>query len=128
MGNTRKVRLEFTLVGKSYETGEKVNDIPASEIHENVLRKIQNSFGERPVFISEKSSNIITRGGKYPDFFIAGWFVSSSATGEPTGKYLGSDLGSELLVIAHGESMVGAKRSLMSTVTDVPWDLVARNI
>jgi len=58
----------------------------------------------------------------YPEYFAAGWFISQNVVGESEG------IGSELVLVSHGNSLESAKNSLMIALSNTSWDVYAANI
>lgn len=117
----RKVKISLTLVGRSHFGYNKFEDLSNKEILFMIESQIIEQFGKRPLFVHDKK-NVSLAGQKYPQFYAAGWFVSD----DPVVKT--SKVGSELVVIAHGDNMESARSSMMRAVSTVDWDNLAKNI
>lgn len=113
----RSVRLTFTLVGKCKDMPLK--HIPAEWRNADTLDLVRSrviaQFGDRALHIIDEdklgSDNAI-----YPKFYAAGWFQSTT---EPL---------TELVVVDHGNTMEAAQKALLSSVVNVPWDMVCANV
>ena len=113
-----KIKLHFTLTGKTdqwkrYIRGEQ--SFSNNDNVEYVRDLVVGQFGKRPLFITNEStlrSDIVV----YPKYYSAGWFISDD-----------SPL-AELVVVAHGESMAAANKSMMETVTKIDWDRQAKGV
>ena len=120
--SNRKVRINFTLVGKACPDFKPIKDISNKEIFYWIESKVQDHFGkERPLFFIEEKS-LLMEARRYPGFYSAGWFVSDDPITDSEG------VGSELVVIAHGESMKTAQSAMMIAVGNTDWDNLAKNI
>jgi len=105
--NTIKVNLHFSLTGKVDFCNDGLSN---SDLLDGVHDVVRRQFGNRPVFFSD--ANKVTSKGKYPGFYSAGWFV-----GDTSGVG-----GSELVVIAHGNSMAEARSNMMNGVEHCDWE------
>ena len=118
----RQVKLDFLLTGKSYKDKRNILPMNNKQIHACMLNQIQDHFGDRPVYVSSKFVIISEENFNYPEFYAAGWFVSSNPISGQVGK------GSELVVVAHGNNVENARKNLMTAVGNTPWDELAKNI
>jgi hypothetical protein len=117
----RKVRINMILVSRLYMNFKEIQDISNRDMLEFVKNQISSHFGERPIKISDES--ILTLiGHRYPEFYAAGWFISDDPITNTDGK------GSELVIVAHGDSMKAAQKAMMLGVEMASWDSVAKNI
>ena len=111
-----KVNLNFRLAGKtdgwkkimSYNSAI---DWSNAVILDFVKAIISEQFGDRALVVVDESKILNSIG--YPDFFSAGWFTSAS---HPM---------SELVLVAHGDNMAAAGKSMLDSVRDVDWDSVS---
>jgi hypothetical protein len=117
----RKVKISLTLVGRSHFGYDKFKDLSNEEILFMIENQIIDQFGKRPLFIHDKES-VSFEAQKYPKFYAAGWFVSEEPVTDTDG------IGSELVVVAHGEDMKTARLSMMRAVSMVKWNKFAKNI
>ena len=117
----RKVKINSTLIGRSHFGHDKFKDLSNEEILFMIENQIIEQFGKRPLFIHDKE-NVSFEGQKYPEFYAAGWFISEEPVIDTDG------VGSELVVVAHGEDMGSAKSSMMRAISMVEWDKFAKNI
>lgn len=114
----KRVRLNFTLVGKSniWErrlTKEKIAMYDNSARLDFVKHSVYDSFGiDRPVVIAneDKLINCLS----YPEFYSAGWFTNED-----------NNVLSELVVIGHGEDFKSATDSMLGYIQSINWDDVA---
>jgi len=123
---TPKVRLKFTLVGRSHGNKYDTLLLDSKDAHECMLNQIKNQFGYRPLYLPTKvtkaAENLI-----YPKFYAAGWFWRISNTeANPTIRKEKYD--SELLVITHGDNTEEAGKNLMVAISNINWDDFARTI
>jgi len=115
-----KVRLYFTLVGKTTEWKRYINKDSGinwnnSDTLEYVRGLITKQFGDRPItFVNEK--NLINNSFPYPHYFSAGWFVSDSGESK------------ELVIVAHSESAEKANKLVMHHIKSIDWDNLAKEI
>lgn len=116
----RKVKLHFSLVGKT-RSSLLSKEFGNSGVLESVEDQIKSQFGERPVFISDRE-RVILEGRQYPEYYAAGWFISQSPLTDTDG------VGSELVVVAHGENMADARANVMSAIEKSSWESLARNL
>jgi len=65
-------------------------------------------------------AEIVLRKSIYPEFYAAGWFVSN--------RPVEAGAGSELVVVAHGDSIEEAQREVMRAVEKANWNYLARDI
>lgn len=112
----KQVMLQFKLVGKT-------NFLKHKETNKNALEAIKDvvrfQFGDRPVFVVNEQY-LDAENAEVPDFYSAGWFVSSQEKDE--------NIPSELVVIATGSTLAQASSNLMAGVTHINWDNVASDI
>jgi len=114
----RQVRLNFSLVGK---TNQFIGQFPKAErdsllndvVLDMVKEQVKFHFGDRACTVHNESALGFI--GKYPEYYAAGWFVS-----EDTPRN-----GTDLIVIAHGESMKSARNAMMEAVRMTDWDNLA---
>jgi len=118
--SNRKVKINFTLVGKSFRNLKEIKDVSNLEIFYAVESQIVNQFGNRCLYISDKKQ--VIDGGQYPACYAAGWFISNDPIFDTKAN------GSELVVVAHGEDMQSAQTAMMKAVEKVNWDNLAKNI
>lgn len=118
--SNRKVKINFTLVGKSFDI-KNIDNLDTSNILKNVKHMVKLHFGDRPILISDEDD--VLRQSSYPRYFSAGWFISD----EPIYGYE-SNFGSELIVVSHGDSMQLAQSEMMKAISSTNWDHVARNV
>lgn len=108
-----KVKMYFRLAGKSYKEikvdGEKKSIYVAEDA-------VESQFGDRPLFISQKYID-----EKYPKMFSAAWLISDQRTD-------GTEGNSELVVLAHGDTMEEANNNMLKSVKNADWFSNARNI
>lgn len=114
----RKVRLTFTLVGKSEIWKRKLSpEILQHATNEDTLLYVEevvaNRFGKRALFVANKD---MLNYGTYPKYYAAGWFISEE------------DNPSELVVLDHGETMELATKAMLNSVRNIDWDEVAISI
>lgn len=111
------VKMPFVLVGKS-------RDIPVSQLPDNwknsdtlelVKKRVAFHFGDRATYVVNQD-RLESDHRVYPEFYAAGWFYTAEA------PY------SELVVIEHGSTMEAARKALLHSMSDVPWDLVCANV
>jgi hypothetical protein len=105
-----KVKLHFTLVGKTYHQMNKSNtnlEWTNKDSFETVKETVTSHFGDRALAISN-ASLLQNEGINYPDYYCAGWFISSDKT-------------SELVALAHGNTMDEASKSMMDFVKTLDW-------
>lgn len=118
---SRKVTINLTLVGRTYRNAKELEEFSKLEIFLGIQEQIKDQFGERAILMSDEDS--VTFGkSKYPEFYAAGWFISDQPTLDNEGA------GSELVVVAHGNSMEVAKEAMMKSVAYANWDELAANI
>lgn len=115
----RQVTLQFTLVGNTRFEG-----MPKDYTNQDKLLRVKDTvlhqFGDRPIaFVDEFYLN--QESIRYPSYFIAGWFISKESLA-------GSNVGSELVLIAHGNSMKNARDNLMNGIRNIEWDKNANDI
>lgn len=109
-----KVRLYFTLVGKSNEwkRASRPNldlDFTNASTLDFVRDRVASQFGERALVIV--NDNLLKNDARvYPEYYAAGWFISEE------------DNPRELVVVDHGSSMEEANRAMMKSVSMVDWD------
>lgn len=114
----RKVRLVFVLVGNP-RVGNDVfpKDCTNENLFNRVRKQVAEQFGDRAiVFVDEKRLKEIT--GFYPRFYAAGMFV-----GDP----INSNTFSELILVAHGDTIKSSQKRLMDEVQNIDWDTVAKD-
>lgn len=116
----RKVKISLTLVGKSRYGSDNFKDLSNEEILLMIENQITEQFGARPIFVHNRKK--VSSDFQYPEFYAAGWFVSDDPISNTNG------VGSELVVVAHGENMKSAKSSMMQAISTVDWDKLAKNI
>lgn len=111
------VRLTFTLVGKTKDVPAK--HLPAewknSDTLDLVRSRVVAQFGDRALYIVDEDK-LGNDNAIYPKFYAAGWFQSAD---EPL---------TELVVVDHGNTMEAAQKALLSSVVNVPWDVVCANV
>lgn len=122
MSDKRRVQVHFMLVGRSHKEKKNVSHMNNRQTHACVLNQIQDHFGDRPIHFNNKYLQLTDEYSNYPEFYAAGWFVSLDPIKDQSG------FGSELVIMAHGNSIKDAKRNLMSNIAGTPWDDLARNI
>lgn len=114
----RQVSLNFSLVGK---TNQFVSQFPKAErdnilndvILDMVKEQVNFHFGDRACVVHNEAA--LGFAGRYPEYYAAGWFVSEDSPGH----------GSDLVVIAHGESMKSARNEMMEAVRVTDWEELA---
>lgn len=120
--SNRKVRVNVTLVGKARPKFKSLKDLTNKEIFYWMESQVLDQFGsERPLFICDEEM-VLIEGRKYPEFYSAGWFVSDDPVSGTEG------IGSELVVVAHGDSMKSAQEAVMAAIGNTSWDNLAKNI
>jgi len=121
VSDRRQVRLHFSLAGRAHSPFLS-DDFGNADILESVTDQIKYHFGvSRPFYIFDRE--IVTLKNRlYPDFYVAGWFVSDLPLTHTTGP------GSELVVVAHGDSMAAARASMMVAIENSNWESLAKNI
>ena len=113
-----KIKLHFTLVGKTDEWKKFIRSdehFSNSDNMEYICDLVTSQFGKRPMFITSESTlrdDVVV----YPKYFSAGWFVSEV---NPL---------TELVVLAHGESMTAANKSVMEAVKRIDWSKLSKEI
>jgi len=116
-----KVRLMFTLVGKTVDSLTKKAKIVLSQegewTNDNTLGHVKSSveqhFGRRPVHVIDENRLL---SGNYPKFYCAGWFYSDSTN-------------TELVLIDHGSDMKAARENMLRSITSkVDWVNLAENV
>lgn len=118
---SRKVKMDFILVGRSYRNSKELEEFNSIDFLYHVQNQIKSHFGYRAVYISDEI-RVSMNNLKYPEFYAAGWFISDQPIADTQGK------GSELVIVSHGDSMKSAKNSMIKTVEYVKWDELAINI
>lgn len=115
----RKVKLQFSLTGRT--NAQHLNENFGNDsILESVTDQVARQFGARPLYVADRDR--VESFGPYPQFFAAGWLVSDDAL---TGSNAG---GSELVVLAHGESMASAQSNMLMSVEHSDWEALAKDI
>jgi hypothetical protein len=114
----RQVRLHFSLVGNTKQffgslPKEEVRNIKNVVILDLIKEQVQSYFGKRACIVNNHAS--IELNMQYPECYAAGWFVSDD----------GNNHGTDLVVIAHGDTMEVAQQAVMDTVRSTDWDDVA---
>lgn len=112
----KRVKLHFTLVGKTDEwrRGHNLQEWTNRDSFDLVKDTVISHFGSgRPMLMINEDS-LRSSGSAYPEYYAAGWFITED-------KPL-----SELVVVAHGDSMASAKKFLLDAVNMVDWDNEAR--
>jgi len=109
---SRKVMLRFRLVGRSYKQIEIDNE--KLEVYMAEC-DIKNQFGDRPVFVATGVKD------KYPKMYAVGWATSNKLIDSTDGW-------SELLVVAHGNTMESANKNMVKALTSIDWEKNARNL
>ena len=117
---TRKVKL-FTLVGYSNRDPKSILDMDSRQTHACVLNQIEERFGERPAWWIVTDDSTI-KSPNYPKFYAAGWLISTEPLIDTKG------IGSELLILTHGNSMELANTNLTFAINRLSWDTLAKNI
>jgi len=111
----RKVKLHFTLVGKSFEwkrnmpKGAKIEFTNADNF-EFVRDMVKDYFGDRALVMTNEhtlKNDVIP----YPKYYSAGWFISED-----------EQRPSELVMVAHGETMADANKAMMDSIKSIDWD------
>lgn len=115
----RQVKLHFTLTGKT-RSAFLATDFGNSGVLESIEDEIKSQFGNRPMFISDREQ-VSSDSRQYPEYYAAGWFLSQAPLTDTDG------IGSELVVVAHGESMADARANVMSAVENSSWESQAKN-
>ena len=115
------VKLHFRLTGRTSDhKEEQFGALGIDWTNQNTLQSVKDSvaeyFGNRALMVCNEPF-LLSPGRTYPKFYAAGWFISD----EP-------DNMSELVVIAHGESMEEANTSMMECIKVVDWDEVSVRI
>lgn len=109
-----KVRLHFTLVGKSNEWKRNMPKGVEAEFTNNdtlsfVRDTVSGQFGSRAlVIVNEQLLSNDMR--PYPEFYAAGWFVSEENPER------------ELVLVEHGDSMEAANKAMMDSVSTIDWE------
>jgi hypothetical protein len=115
----RKVKLHFTLIGKSYEWKRNLPKSVQSEFGDiDTLSFVRDTvigqFGDRAlVIVNEKALN---NKPAYPNFYSAGWFISEDENP------------SELVVVDHGNTMEAATKAMIESVRVIDWDSLSARI
>lgn len=112
-----QVKLNFMLVGKTAEAVRDLNktidgSLDNSQVLEQVKSDVRFHFGDRGMSVHREKSLIA---GKYPEFYAAGWFVSPGTL-------------SDLIVIAHGETMKNAQDLVMHAISQTDWGTLSSEI
>lgn len=102
-----KVKINNFYIGKTAQ-----NEQTAQEHLDFVLGEVRKQFGQnRPLFVVNKTR--LLNGLKYPTHFAAGWFWG--------GGINNPNHTSELVVVAHGDSLEDARKNLMNGMSNVYW-------
>lgn len=104
------VVLKFYMVGK---TGDVENPLPNSEKFNCMLDQVYDQFGQRNVVVVNEK-NLLEERAPFPKFYSAGWFVSETRVKENT-------CGSDLIVIACGDTMRSAKSKMLKNLVNMDW-------
>ena len=112
---TRMVSMPFVLVGRSYT--KLGTDRTGTEKKYTAQGQIEQQFGDRPFIVVDAIHSEERR----PEFYAAGWMISNATVDGEKGD-------SELVVIAHGNSMLSAKNAMLKATSDVGWDKLARDL
>ena len=110
----RTIRLHFNLVGCSYLDPRNMKTMNAPEAHRCVMKQIAEHFRYSPVHISSQLNMETT----YPDYYSAGWFISGP---------ISSGSGSELVIVAHGQTQKTANQNMLSAAGKIDWNTLARD-
>ncbi len=112
-----KIINTHTLVGRTRRAKE-VDLSTNEEKLEKVLGLVRGQFGERPMVVvgEERLTGELS---KYPEFYIAGWFLSAEKDA--------NDKIQELVVVDHGSTMELARKALMNNIKLV-WNEAARDV
>lgn len=117
----RKVKLQFTLTGKSTACLRKlpahiVSEVKNRELFDYVKDLVVDQFGERALYIDNED---ILKGDTrpYPACYSAGWFVSDDEENM-----------SELVVLAHGDNMEKATKAMFDVVSTTDWNSLAAEV
>lgn len=114
----KKVKLHFTLVGKSESWKRKMpHELLKEATNQDTLTFVRNTvsdrFGNRALVMVDEDKLLL---GPYPKFYSAGWFISEG------------DNASELVVVHHGSTMDLATKSMLNYVCNVDWDNIAATV
>lgn len=106
-----KVRVDFKLCGKSYRDFNNSESVDRLYVaHDDV----ETHFGNRPMVLAREYL-------VYPEFYVAGWAVcNSDKSGNPGW--------SELVVLAHGNSLKEANSNMINFLTTLDWTDNAHNV
>jgi hypothetical protein len=111
------VRLMYMLAGKAKDFN--VKDLPSGWTNADTLEwvkdRVAGSLRKTSTYVLNEK--ILALGvNSYPNYYVAGWFVTSQL---PT---------TELVVIAHGNTMAVAKKLLLDAMPNVPWLQVCADV
>jgi hypothetical protein len=116
--NTIRVSINMIMVSKLYRSIKDVHELSNKLMISKVHDQINIHFGNRPVLITDE--DIVTLPNRtYPEFFAAGWFIRKDDE---------KDTGSELVVVAHGNSMKTAQYNMMREIKSLDWNKSARKL
>ena len=111
-----KIKLHFTLTGKTDQWKKYIHEnFSNNDNLEYVRDLVIGQFGKRPMFIANEHT-LRNDAMAYPRYYSAGWFISDD---RPL---------AELVVVAHGESMSAANKSMMDAVLKSDWDQEAKGV
>jgi len=110
-----QVKINHTLVGKTGKSKKEVDTRTNTEKLDAVLADIKKQFGDRPIYIMD-GNVLLDDTSRYPAFYAAGWFLSKE---KPV---------SELVVVSHGPSMESARKFLMTSIKNIDWEGLAKNV
>ena len=116
----RKVKIDLILVGRSYRNIKELGEFNNLDFLYTVQDQVGEQFGRRALYMVDET--LILNKSNYPEFYAAGWFTSDQPVVDTDGK------GSELVVVAHGDTMDSARSAMMKAVEYVSWDELAANI
>jgi UDP-glucose 6-dehydrogenase len=115
----QKIRLHFTLVGKSdaWRRKMKSEDIIKYNVADDVAYvkdTVANQFGNRTTVVA--NDRAMEHWGSCPKFYAAGWFIDDDT--HP----------SDLVIVGYGNTMQDANDLMMECVQIVDWFNMANKI
>lgn len=111
------VKLMYMLAGKSKDFD--VKNLPTGWTNADTLElvkdKVASGLRKTSTYVLNEKALAIGS-DSYPNYYVAGWFVSGQL---PL---------TELVVIAHGNTMAVAKKLLLDAMPNVPWTKVCADV
>lgn len=105
------VKMLFMLAGKSKDFGPK--NTPDGWTNEDTLglvkTRIASTLRDTTTHVVDEAT-LVSSACSYPRHYVAGWFIS---TNDPL---------TELVVVAHADSVSIAKKILIDSVQNISWD------